>query len=176
MGPLRGFAFLEAPTPSGRPITSPPVDVYSGGGGIPWYGPGVYNTMVTPLLDPRALKDVQVWDVVPTWDGDGLKAQDWVLSYARWERDLGVVLGEGELIKTLLGTIPKDVADPINGGLIHGNLSHAQVKKGVLREVNRRVNRNDPDRVFHALTVPKNVLVGELSKFMGDWIYWCSQV
>ena len=74
MGPLRGFAFSEAPTPSGPPLSPVPVDVNRRRGGIPWYGPGVYNTMATPLLDYHALKDVQVWDVVPTWDGDGMKA------------------------------------------------------------------------------------------------------
>ena len=56
--------------------------------------------MAPPLLDPRALKDVQPRDVVPTWDGNGLKAQDWVLSSARSEQDVGVALGEGKLIKT----------------------------------------------------------------------------
>ena len=56
MGPLRGFAFSEAPMPSGPPLTPTPMDVYPGGGGIPWYGPGVYNTVATPLLDPRVLK------------------------------------------------------------------------------------------------------------------------
>ena len=65
------------------PLTATPVDVYPGGGGIPWYGPGVYRSMAPPLLDPRALKDVQVGDVVPTWDGDAVKAQAWVCSYAR---------------------------------------------------------------------------------------------
>ena len=76
MGPLRGFAFSEAPTPSGPPPNPTPVDVHPGGGGIPWYGRGVYNTMARPLLAPPALKNAQVRDVVPTWDGDGLKAQD----------------------------------------------------------------------------------------------------
>ena len=61
----------------------------------------MYNTLATPLLDPGALKDVQVRDVVPTWDGNGVKAQDLVLSYATWERDVGVALGKGELIQTL---------------------------------------------------------------------------
>ena len=132
--------------------------------------------MATPLLDPRALKDVQVRDIVPTWDGNRVKAQDWVLSYANWERDVGVALGEGKLIKTLSGAIPKDVADPINKRVTRRNLSYAQVKEGVLREVNRRVNRNVPDHVFHGLTVPKNCSVGELSNFMEDFIYWGSQV
>ena len=86
--------------------------------------------------------------VVPTWDGDGLRAQDWVLSYARWERDVGVALGEAKLIKTLLGVIPKDVADLIDERAICRNLSYAQVKESVLREVNRRVNRNVPDHFY----------------------------
>ena len=176
MGPLRGFAFSEAPTPSGPPPTPTPVDVYLAGGGIPWYGPGVYNTMATPLLDPRALRDVQVRDVVPTGDGDGMKAQDCVLSHARWERDVGVALGEGKLIKTLLGAIPKDVADQIAQRVFRRNLSFAQVKEGLLREVTRPMNRNVPDHVFHGLTVPKNCSVGELSNFMEDFIYWGSQV
>ena len=59
------------------------MDVYPGGGAILWYGPGIYNTMATPLLDPRAMKDVQVRDVDPTWDGDRPKAQDWVLSLCK---------------------------------------------------------------------------------------------
>ena len=176
MGLLRGFAFSEAPTPSGPSLTPTPVDVYPGGGGIPWYGPGVYNTTATPLLDPRALKEVQVWDVVPTWDGDGVKARDWVLSYARWERDVGVALGEGKLIKTLLGAILKDAADPIEKRVIRRNLSFAQVKEDVWRNVNCRVNRYVPDHVFHALTVAKNCSAGDLSNFMEDFIYWDSQV
>ena len=170
MGPLRGCVFPEAPTISGPPLTPTPLHVYPGGGGTPWYCPGVYNTMATPLLDPRALKDVEVRDVIPTWDGDRMKAQEGVLSYARWERDVGVALSEGKLIKTLLGAIPKDVADPIDQRGIRRNLSDAQVKEGVLREVNRRVNRNVPDYVFHGLTVPKNCSVGELSDFMEDFI------
>ena len=176
MGPLKGFAVSEAPTFSGPPLNPTPVDVYPGGGGIPWYGPGVYNTMATPLLDPLALKDVQARDLVPTWDGDGVKAQDWVLLYARWERYVGVALGEGKVIKTFLEAIPKDVADPIDQRMIRRNLSYAQVKEGVLREVNRQVNRNVPDHVFHGLTVPKNCSVGEVSIFMEDFIYWGSQV
>ena len=147
IGPLRGLAFSEAPLLSGPPLTPTPVDVYLDGGEIPWYGPGVYNTMATPLLDPRALKNVQVRNVVPTWDGVGVKAQDWALSYARWERDLGVALGEGKLIKTLFGAILKDVADPIDKRVIRSNLSYAQVKEGVLREVNRGVNRNVPETI-----------------------------
>ena len=130
--------------------------------GIPWYVPGVYNTMATPLLDPRALKDVQVRDVVPTWDGDRVKAQDWVLSYARWVRDAGEALGGG----TLSGATPKDVVDPTDKRVICRKLSYAQVKEGVLREVNRRVDRNVPNHVFHGLIVPKNFSVGELSNFM----------
>ena len=121
--------------------------------------------MATPVLEPGALKDVQVRDAVPTWDGDGVKAQDWVLSYARWEQDVGVVLGEEKLIKTLLGAIPKGVADPIDKRMIHRNLSSTQVKEGVLREVNPRVNRNLPNHVFHGLIVPKNCSAGELSNF-----------
>ena len=176
MGPLRGFAFSEAPTPSGPPLAPTPVDVYPGGGGLPWYGSGVYNTMATPLLDPRALKDLKVREVVPTCDSDGLKAQDWVLSYARWERDVGVALGEGKLIKTLSGAIPKDVADPMDRRVIGKNLSYAIVKEGVLREVNRRVNRNVPHNFFHGLTVPRKCSVGELSTFMENFSYVGSQV
>ena len=176
MSPLRGFAFSEAPTVSGPPLAPIPVDVYPGGGGIQWYALGVSNTMAMSLVGPRALKDVQVRDVVPTWDGDGSKEQDWVLSYARWERDVEVALGEGKLIKTLLGAIPKDVSDPIDKRVIRRNLSYAQVKEGVLREVNRRVNRNVPDHVFHNLTVPKSCLVAEHSNFMEDFVYWGSQV
>ena len=84
MGPLPGLAFSEkTPTPR-MPLLNPtPLDVYPGEGAIPWYGPGVYNTMATPLLDPRALKNVQVGDIVPTGDGDGVKAQDWVLSLCK---------------------------------------------------------------------------------------------
>ena len=41
-------------------LTPTPTDVYPGGGGILWYGPGVYNTMATPLLDPCTLNDVQI--------------------------------------------------------------------------------------------------------------------
>ena len=162
--------------PSGPSLTPTPVDVYPGGGGIPWYGPGMYSTMAPPLLDPRALMDAQVRDVVPPWDGDGVKAQDWVLSYARWERDVGVMLGEGKLIKTLLGAIPKDVTDPMGKRVIRRNLTYAQVKEGGLWEVKRRVNRNVPDNVFHGLTVPKNCLVVQFSNFMEDFIYWGSQV
>ena len=136
----------------------------------------MYNTLATPPLDPCALKDVQVRDVVPTWEGDGMKAQDLVLSYARWERDVGVAVGEGKLIKTLLGAMPKDAADPIDKRMIRRKLSYAQVKQGVLRQLNRRVNRNVPDHVFRDLTVPKNCSVGELSNFMDDFIYWGSQV
>ena len=132
--------------------------------------------MVTPLLDPHALKDVQVRDVVPTWNGEGVKAQDWVLSYARWERDVGVALGEGNLIKTLWEAIRKDVLDPIDKRVIRRNLSYAQVQEGFLREVNRRVNRNVLDHVTHGLTVPNNCFVGELSNFRGDFICWSSQV
>ena len=40
MGPLRGFVFSEAPTPSGLPLAPTPVHVYPGAGRIPWYGPG----------------------------------------------------------------------------------------------------------------------------------------
>ena len=50
------------------------------------------------------------------------------------------------------------------------------MKEDVLQEVNRRVNRNVPDHVFHGLTVPKNCSVGELSNFMEDFIHWGSQV
>ena len=132
--------------------------------------------MATPLLDPRALMDVQVRDLVPTWDGDGVKAQDWVLSYARFERDMGVALGEKNVVKTLLGVIPEEVAEPIHKRVILRNLSYAQVKEGVLREVNRRVDRNVPHHVFNGLTVRKNCSVGELSKFMEDFIYSRSQV
>ena len=106
------------------------MDVYPGGGGIPWYGPGLYNTMATLLLDPRALKAVQVRDIIPTCDGDGVKAQDWILSNARWEREVGVTLGEGKLIKTLLGAILKDVADPIDERVIRRNLSYAPSERG----------------------------------------------
>ena len=176
IGPLRGFGFSEAPRLSGPPLTPTPVDVDPGGGGIPSYGPGVYNTMATPLLDRRALKDVQVPDAVPTWDGDGLKAQDWVLSYARSERDVGVALGEGKLIKTHLGAILKDLADLIDKGVIRRNLSYAPVKEGVLREPNRWVNRNVPDHLLHGLTIPENCSVGELSNFMENFIYRGSQV
>ena len=98
------------------------------------------------------------------------------MCYARWERDVGVALGEGKLIKALSGAIPKDVADPIDKRLIRRNLRYAQVKEGVLREVNRRVNRNVPNHVFHGLTVPKNCSVGEVSNFMEDFIYSGSQV
>ena len=104
--------------------------------------------MATPLLDPCALKDVQVRDVVPTWDGDRGKAQDWVSSCASWEQDVGVALGKEKLIKTLLGAIPKDVADPIDKRVIRRNLSYAQVGEVVLREVNGRVNRNVPQPCF----------------------------
>ena len=86
--------------------------------------------MATPLLDPRALKDVQVRDVVPTSDGDGVKAQDWVLSCARWERDVGVALGKGKLIKTVFGAIPKDVADPINKRMIPRNSESCPSERG----------------------------------------------
>ena len=96
--------------------------------------PGVYNTMATPLLDPGALKNVQVRDVVHTWDGEGVKAQDWIMSYARWQRDLMVALGEGKLMKTLLGAILKSVADLIDKRVIRRNLSYAQVKEGVLHK------------------------------------------
>ena len=174
--PLRGFVFSEAPTPSGPPLTPIPVHVYPGGGGIPWYGPGVYNTIATALPDPVALKDVQFRDVVPTWDGDGVKAQDWVLSYAAREQDMGGTLGEGKLIKPLLGAIRKEFADLIDKRVIRRNLSYAQVKEGVLRDFNRRVNRNVRDHVFHGLTVPKNCSVGELPNFTADCIYWGSQV
>ena len=152
------------------------MDVYAGGGGILLYGPGVYKTMATPLLEPCALKDVQVQDVAPTWDGGGFKAEDLVLSYARWEQDVGVALGEGKLIKTLLGAMPKHVADPIDKKVIRRNLSCTQVKESVMRDVNRRVNRNVPDHVFLQLTVAKKCSIGELSNFMEDFIYWGSQV
>ena len=132
--------------------------------------------MATPLLDPRTLKDLQVLDVFPTWDGDGLKAQDSVLSYAKWEPDVGVALVEGKLIKKLLGAIPKDVADPINKRVIRRKLSYAQVKEGVLPKVNPQVNKSFPDHVLHGLTVPKNCSVGELSNCIEDFIYWSSQV
>ena len=132
--------------------------------------------MATPLLDPHALKDVQVRDVVPSWDGDGVKAQDCVLLYARWERDVGVPLGEAKLMKTLLGAMLKDVAAPIEKRVICRNLSYAQIKEGVLREVNSRVIKNIPDHIFHGLTIPTNCSVGELSNFMEDFIYWGSQV
>ena len=89
---------------------------------------------------------------------------------------MGVALREGKLIKTLLGGILKDVADPIDKRVIRRNLSYAQVKEGVLREVNQPVNRNVSDHVFHGLTIPKNCLVGELSNFMEDFIYWGSQL
>ena len=61
---------------------------------------------------------------------------------------MGVALGEGKLIKTLLGAIPKDVADLIDKRAICRKLTYAQVRESVLREVNRRVNRNVPDHVF----------------------------
>ena len=105
-----------------------------------------------------------------------MKAQDRVLCDARWERDVGVVLGEGKLIKTLLGEIPKDVMHPIDKSVIRRNLSYAQVKEGVLGKVNRWVNRNVLNHVFYGLNVPKNCSVGGLSEFMEDFIYWCSQV
>ena len=89
---------------------------------------------------------------------------------------MGVALGEGKLIKTLLGAIPKDVMDPINKRVICRNLNYAQVKENILREVRRRVNRNVPDHVFHGLTVPKNCFVSQFSNFMDDFIYWGSQV
>ena len=41
MGPLRVFAFSQAPTPAMPSLNSSPPDVYPGGGGIPWYDPGV---------------------------------------------------------------------------------------------------------------------------------------
>ena len=85
-------------------------------------------------------------------------------------------LGEGKVIKTLLGPIPKDVADPIDRRVICRNLSYAQVKEGVLWEVNSQVNRNVLDHVFHGLTVPKKCSVGELSNFMEDFIYSGSQL
>ena len=173
MGPLRGFAFSEAPNAITKPHSR---GCISRCGGIPLNGPGVYNTMATPLLDPCALRDLQVRDVLPPWDGDGVKAQDWVLSYARSERDVGVALGEGKLIKKLLGANPKDVADPIDKRVVRGNLSYAQVKERVLWEVNCRVNRNVPDHVFNGLTVPRNCSVGELSNFMEDFFYWGSHV
>ena len=104
-------------------------------------------------------------------EGTGL-----VLSYARSERDVVVAIGEGKLIKTLWGAIPKDVADPMDKRVIRRKLSYAQVKEGVLREVHCRVNRNVSDHVFHGVTVPKNCSVGELSNFLEDFIYWGSQV
>ena len=60
--------------------------------------------------------------------------------------------------------------------MIRRNLSYARVKEGVLREVNRWVNRNVPDHVLHGLTVPKKCSVGELANFMQDFIYRGSQV
>ena len=109
------------------------MDVYPARGGIPWYGPGAYNTMATLLMNPHALKDVQVRKVVPTWNDDELKAQDWVLSYATWEQDVGVALGEGKLIKTLLGAIPKDVPDyylDIAALLDYPDEHHAKMEDG----------------------------------------------
>ena len=156
LGPLRGFASSESCTASWQPLNPTPLDVCPGGGGIPWYGPGVYNTMAGPLLNRCLLKGVHIRDVVPTWDGDGPKSQDGVVSYARWERDVKVALGEGKLIKRLLGAIPKDVADPIDKRVIRRKLTHAKVKEGVLRKVNLRLDRNVPDHVLHGLTVPKN--------------------
>ena len=132
--------------------------------------------MATPLLDPRPLKDVQVRDIVPTWDGDGVKAPDGSCPMPGGSETWGSHSAKGKLIKTLLGAIPKDVADPIDKTVIRRNLSYAQVKESVMREVNRRVNRNVPDHVFHGLTVPKNCSVGELSNFMDNFIYWGSQV
>ena len=90
--------------------------------------------------------------------------------------DVRAALGEGKLIQTLLGAIPKDVADPIDERVIRRNLNYAQVKEGVLREVNSRVNRNVPVHVFDGLTVPKKCAVGELSNLMEDFIHWGSQV
>ena len=133
--------------------------MYPGGGGIPWYGPGVYNTMDTPLLDPRALKNVRVQDVIVHLErqrGEG--------------RGLGSVLCQqgarrgGRARRTkpyqnAFGAIQKDVADPIAKRVIRRNLSYAQVKEGVLREVNGWVSRNVPDHVVHGLTVPKNCSV-----------------
>ena len=89
---------------------------------------------------------------------------------------MGVAIREGKHIKMLWGAIPKDVADPIDKRVIRRNLSYAQVKEGVLREVHRRVNRNVPDHVFHGLTVPKNCSVGDISNIFEDFIYWGSQV
>ena len=60
--------------------------------------------------------------------------------------------------------------------MVRTNLSYAQVKESVMREINRRVNRNVPEHVFHGLTVPKNCSVGELSYVMEDFIYLGSQV
>ena len=137
---------------------------------------GCITSWPRPYWTPCALKHVQVRDVVPTCDGDEVKAQDWVLCYARWEQDVEMALGEGKLIKMPLMAMPKDVADPINKRVIRRNLSYAQVKGGVLREVNRRVNRNVPNHAFHGLTVLKNCSVGELSNFMEDFIYPGSQV
>ena len=62
-----------------------------------------------------------------TWDGDGLKTRDWVLSYVCWKQDVGVALGEGKLIKTLLGAIPRDGADQIAKRVIRRNLSYDQL-------------------------------------------------
>ena len=40
MGPLRGFVFSEASMPQIPSLIPTPVDVYPGGGGMPWYGSG----------------------------------------------------------------------------------------------------------------------------------------
>ena len=74
------------------------------------------------------------------------------------------------------GSNPERLAEPIPKRVIRRNLSYAQVKEGVLREVNRRVDRNVPDHVVHGLTVRENCSVGELSNLMEDFIYWGSQV
>ena len=78
--------------------------------------------------------------------------------------------------KNLLAAIPKDLADPIAKRAIRRNLSYAQVKKAVLRGVERQVNRNVPNHVFHELKVQKNRSVGEVSTLVEDSIYWGSQV
>ena len=78
--------------------------------------------------------------------------------------------------KTLLGAVSKDVADPIDKRVIRWNLSYAQVKEGIVREVNLRVYRNVLDHVCHGQTVPKNCSAGELSNVLEDSIYSGSQV
>ena len=108
MPSLIGLAFSEVPEPR-MPSGVPPYkqDHAYGPGVVPWYGPGVYNTMATPYVDPRALADMQKRDAIPVWNGSGETAQHWLLSYTRWEQNTGVALGDHRLTQAILGSIPK---------------------------------------------------------------------